>query len=262
MESDHRRSALIPVTLMTVAPRRETGSLPRRDALWSWTHLAKWQADVGSCRPVARLDRRGVGGIQAGCLRKEGLSTAEDDPAGALAWRRVARRRAWLGAMAAVTVVGVAAVGTYLMAAHDGDGKPGGTRAGAGTTASASAPGHRSAARTASPEAVSASPAADAPEAGQEAGTPAGKASSPDCLPVTFKLPTGPATCESKEDICAVRSPYYIKDIDSLCGGPPALQRVNIISEPSTGGLPARRRPRRRWAEGPVRYRGRSGRSA
>ncbi|MEU4046080.1 serine/threonine-protein kinase [Streptomyces antibioticus] len=168
----------------------------------------------------------------------EGLSTAEDDPAWALARRRVARRRAWLGATAAVTVVAVAAVGTYLMAAHDGDGKPGSTRAGASTTASAPAPGHRSAARTTSPEAVTASPAADAPEAGQEAGTPAGKASSPDCLPVTYKLPTGPATCESKEDICAVRSPYYIKDIDSLCGGPPALQRVNIISEPSTGGDP------------------------
>ncbi|MBO7936656.1 serine/threonine protein kinase [Streptomyces sp. S9] len=168
----------------------------------------------------------------------EGLSTAEDDPAWALARRRVARRRAWLGATAAVTVVAVAAVGTYLMAAHDGDGKPGSTRAGVSTTASAPAPGHRSAARTASPEAVTASPAADAPEAGQEAGTPAGKTSSPDCLPVTYKLPTGPATCESKEDICAVRSPYYIKDIDSLCGGPPALQRVNIISEPSTGGDP------------------------
>ncbi|MFE2297911.1 hypothetical protein ACFXAW_06915 [Streptomyces sp. NPDC059445] len=58
------------------------------------------------------------------------------------------------------------------------------------------------------------------------------------CLPVTYKLPTGPASCKSKKDICAIGAPFYIKDINRLCGGPPVLQRVTIISEPSTGGDP------------------------
>ncbi|MEU9141301.1 hypothetical protein AB0D33_36065 [Streptomyces sp. NPDC048404] len=51
-------------------------------------------------------------------------------------------------------------------------------------------------------------------------------------------MPTGEAACESKKDICAVGAPYYIKDINRLCGGSPALQRENVISEPSTGGDP------------------------
>ncbi|WP_392970582.1 hypothetical protein [Streptomyces sp. LN245] len=53
--------------------------------------------------------------------------------------------------------------------------------------------------------------------------------------------PQGPEACEFKKDICAIGAPYYIKDINSLCGGQPTLQRVNIISEPSTGGDPSAR---------------------
>ncbi|MGW7612178.1 serine/threonine protein kinase [Streptomyces sp. NPDC054766] len=158
------------------------------------------------------------------------LPTAEDDPAWTLARRRIARRRTWLVAAAAVTSFAVAAAGTYLIADQNRDGQRGSTRAGAGTTASATAsPGQRSGA-------VTTSPAAGAPKAGQEKKTPATESAT--CLPVTYKLPTGPATCESKKNICAIGAPYYIKDINSLCGGPPALQRVNIISEPSTGGDP------------------------
>ncbi|MFD9514432.1 serine/threonine protein kinase [Streptomyces mirabilis] len=164
----------------------------------------------------------------------EGLPAAEDDPAWTLARRRFARRRTWIAAAAAVTGFAVAAASTYLIAEQNRDGQRGNTRAEAGTTAS---PGQRSAAVTASPKAVTASRAAGATEAGQKKKTPAATLSAA-CLLATYKLPTGPATCESKKDICTVRSPYYVKNINSLCGGPPALQRVNIISEPSTGGDP------------------------
>ncbi|MFE1292438.1 serine/threonine protein kinase [Streptomyces sp. NPDC058751] len=167
----------------------------------------------------------------------EGLPAVEDDPAWSLALRRVARRRLWLTAAAAVTGFAVAAAGVRLIVEQDRDGQRG-TRAGAGTTASATAsPGRRSAAVTTSPEAATASRAAGTPEAGQEKKAPAATGSAT-CLPVTYKTPTGDAVCESKEKVCAVGSPYYVKDIDSLCGGPPVLQRVNIISEPSTGGDP------------------------
>ncbi|MFF0001717.1 serine/threonine protein kinase [Streptomyces avermitilis] len=161
----------------------------------------------------------------------EGLPAAEDDPAWTLARRRVARRRTWLVAAAAVTGFAVAAASAYLIAEQNQDGQRGSTRAEAGTTASATAsPGERSGA-------VTASPAAGTPEAGQEEKTPAATVSAT-CLPVTYKMPKGPAGCESKKDICAVGSASYVKGIDSLCGGPPALQTVNIISEPSTGGDP------------------------
>lgn len=130
-------------------------------------------------------------------------------------------------AAAAVTGFVVAAASTYLIADQIRDGQRGSTRAGAGTTAS---PGQRS-------SAVTASPAAGVPEGRPETKTPATESAT--CLPVTYKLPTGPASCESKKDICAIGAPYYIMDINRLCGGPPTLQRVNIISEPSTGGDPS-----------------------
>ncbi|MGA5319264.1 serine/threonine-protein kinase [Streptomyces seoulensis] len=142
----------------------------------------------------------------------EGLPAVEDDPAWAAARRKAARRRTWLVAAAAVTGFAVAAVGTYLIAeqGHGQDERRGST----------------------------ASPAT-------EAGTPRGqeaKAAAPTasagCLPVTFKTPGGEAGCESKKAICAVGSASYVKDIDRLCGGPPALQTVNVISQPSTGGDP------------------------
>ncbi|XDO63840.1 serine/threonine protein kinase [Streptomyces sp. RLB1-33] len=168
----------------------------------------------------------------------EGLPAAEDDPAWTLARRRFARRRSGLVAAAAVTGFAVAAASTYLIAEQNRDGQRGTTRAGAGTTASATvSPGQRSGAVIASQGAATASPTAGAPKAGQEKKTPAATVSAT-CLPVTYKMSTGTAVCESKKDICAVGSPYYVKDINSLCGGPPALQRVNIISEPSTGGDP------------------------
>ncbi len=138
----------------------------------------------------------------------EGLPPVEDDPAWAVARRRVARRRTWLVAAAAVTGFVVAAAGTYLIAEQGRNGQR-------GTTASPSK-------------------AAGTPK-GQEAKAPAPAST---CLPVTYKTPDGQAGCESKKAICAVGSASYVKDIDRLCGGPPALQTVDIISEPSTGGDP------------------------
>ncbi len=156
----------------------------------------------------------------------EGLPPSEDDPAWTLARRRVARRRLWLSAAAAATGFAVAAASTYLIAEHNRDGQS----AGADTTASVTtSPDGR-------PAAVTVSRAADTPETGQEK-TPAVTASA-QCLPVTYKTAEGEADCKSQKDICAVGSPYYVKDINSLCGGPPVLRRVNIISEPSTGGDP------------------------
>lgn len=58
------------------------------------------------------------------------------------------------------------------------------------------------------------------------------------CLPVRFKMPGGPADCRSKADICAPGAPWYLADIEALCGGPAPLQAVHIISEPPTGGDP------------------------
>jgi hypothetical protein len=63
MDSDHRRSSLISVTLMTVAPRQEPSFLPRRHAPWSQTHLTKWQGKRSLTRP--RFASRSVGGGRA-----------------------------------------------------------------------------------------------------------------------------------------------------------------------------------------------------
>lgn len=160
----------------------------------------------------------------------EGLPASKDDPAWTLARRRDGRRRLWLGTAAVATGFAVAAAGTYLIAEYHQDGQPGTTHAGANTTASATTtPDGR-------PAAVTASRTADTPQTGQEKTPAATEAAQ--CLPVTYKTAQGEADCKPKKDICTVGSPYYVKDINSLCGGPPTLQRVNIISEPSTGGDP------------------------
>ncbi|MEW2317682.1 serine/threonine-protein kinase [Streptomyces bauhiniae] len=133
----------------------------------------------------------------------EGLPPVGDDPAWAVARRKATRRRTWLVAAAAVTGFAVAAAGTYLIAGHGRDGAP--------------------------PSRAAATPK------GQEAKAPAPSAT---CLPVTYKTPDGEAGCESKKAICAVGSASYVKDINRLRGGPPTLQTVNVISQPSTGGDP------------------------
>ncbi|MFD8079355.1 serine/threonine-protein kinase [Streptomyces sp. NPDC059718] len=159
------------------------------------------------------------------------LPDTEDDTTWVMARRRITRRRTWLVAAAGVTAFAVAAGGAYAFAEQDRDRRHSGS--GAGKTVAASAtvyPGGHSTSATVSP-------AAGTPDAVHGKSTPTVSASAT-CLPVTFKSPQGPASCESKADICTVGSPAYVKDINSLCGGPPALQKVNIISEPETGGDP------------------------
>lgn len=43
----------------------------------------------------------------------------------------------------------------------------------------------------------------------------------PVCYYVTYKLVTGPGSCESKNEICTIGSPYYTPDLDSICGAAP-----------------------------------------
>ncbi|WP_326783081.1 serine/threonine protein kinase [Streptomyces sp. NBC_00151] len=165
------------------------------------------------------------------------LPVSEDDAAWTLARRRVTRRRTRLIATAGVILFAAAAAGSYLIAGQDPGGRHRDTRAGAGTTASAtlSPGGHGHAGVATASASVSGSP-----DAAQ--GASAAKTASPGrtatCLPVTYKSPQGSASCESRKDICAVGAPYYLKDINTQCGGAPALQKVNIISEPPYGGDP------------------------
>ncbi|WP_328492308.1 hypothetical protein OHS59_05760 [Streptomyces sp. NBC_00414] len=77
---------------------------------------------------------------------------------------------------------------------------------------------------------TAASPSSAAPSGSVEAA--------PSCLPVTYKLPDGPAGCEPKAEICAAGAPWHVDDIEGLCGGPAPLQAIHVISQPATGGDP------------------------
>jgi hypothetical protein len=55
---------------------------------------------------------------------------------------------------------------------------------------------------------------------------------------VTYKTPDGTASCEAKTDVCGPGAPWYVTDIQTLCGGPVPLQAIHVISEPATGGDP------------------------
>ncbi|WP_369255178.1 hypothetical protein [Streptomyces sp. R35] len=55
---------------------------------------------------------------------------------------------------------------------------------------------------------------------------------------MTYKTPRGEASCESKTDICSPGAPWYVTDIEALCGGPIPVQAIHVISEPATGGDP------------------------
>lgn len=58
------------------------------------------------------------------------------------------------------------------------------------------------------------------------------------CVPVTYKTPDGDASCETKAKVCAAGAPWYVEDIEGLCGGPAPLQAIHVISQPATGGDP------------------------
>lgn len=60
----------------------------------------------------------------------------------------------------------------------------------------------------------------------------------PSCIPVAYKTSDGQAGCEPKADVCVAGAPWYVEDIEGLCGGPTPLQAIHVISQPATGGDP------------------------
>jgi len=68
--------------------------------------------------------------------------------------------------------------------------------------------------------------------------SPSPTPSSAACLPVAFKTAGGPAGCKPKAEVCAPGAPWYVTDIETVCGGPAPLQAVHVVSEPATGGDP------------------------
>ncbi|MEW2083935.1 serine/threonine-protein kinase [Streptomyces sp. NPDC005283] len=159
--------------------------------------------------------------------------TAQDDPAWTLARRRTVRRHAGLLAAAGVTTFAVAVGGAYAFRGHG----PADMQPSTLGSAPASSPtsfhgGDRSA------------PAPTSSPTGTSGSRPASKEKSPGsgatatCLPVTYKLPQGDPSCESKDTICAVGTPWYVSDINTLCGGRPSTQVVHLVSQPETGGDP------------------------
>ncbi|WP_405597572.1 hypothetical protein OG741_13900 [Streptomyces sp. NBC_01410] len=53
------------------------------------------------------------------------------------------------------------------------------------------------------------------------------------CVPVSYKLPDGPGLCESKADVCALGSPMYTPDIETICGAAPVahiyVQNTDLV---------------------------------
>ncbi|MGJ7420052.1 serine/threonine protein kinase [Streptomyces cinereoruber] len=139
---------------------------------------------------------------------------AQDDPAWTLARRRPLWHRA--GFLAAV---GLMAFAVTLGAAYVMRGQHPTTTPASPATANS---GGRSAP-------VSVSPPTGA--------LPGAKASAT-CLPVTYKLPDGESSCESKEDICTDGAPWYVSDINALCGERSSTRVVHLVSQPETGGDP------------------------
>jgi hypothetical protein len=53
---------------------------------------------------------------------------------------------------------------------------------------------------------------------------PATPAAAGGCIPVSFKLPGDQPDCQPLTQICAVGAPYYVSDLDQLCGPAPVAQ--------------------------------------
>ncbi|GAA1934315.1 hypothetical protein [Streptantibioticus ferralitis] len=84
------------------------------------------------------------------------------------------------------------------------------------------------------PSAVGSLPASPSSTQPVQAAAPA----SPSCITVHFKAATGPVSCQPVSAICADGAPYFIPQIDELCGGFPTLQTVHLLSMPQVGGDP------------------------
>ncbi|MFB6525630.1 serine/threonine-protein kinase [Streptomyces sp. NPDC056399] len=137
----------------------------------------------------------------------------QDDPAWTRAQQLPLRRRAGLLATAGVMAFAVALVVTYtIREQHPVAPAPPTTMQSGDRSAPASTPSSTS--------------------------TPPDTKTSATCLPVTYKFPNGERSCESKEDICTNGAPWYVSDINTLCGERPST-RVHLVSQPETGGDPS-----------------------
>ncbi|MFF8376240.1 serine/threonine-protein kinase [Streptomyces sp. NPDC015661] len=135
----------------------------------------------------------------------------QDDPTWTRAHRGPLSRRAGVLAAVGVTVFAVTLGAGYTLRTYT----PANTKAEAlGTTA---------------PPSPSAPPSPKASATATAAAT---------CLPVTYKLPDGDQSCEPKEAICENGAPWYVSDINTLCGTRPSPQLVRLVSQPETGGDP------------------------
>ncbi|MEU4063554.1 protein kinase [Streptomyces wedmorensis] len=146
---------------------------------------------------------------------------AHDDPAWTLARHRTLRRRTGLLAAAGLTTLALTAAATYTLRQQTPpDDRP---------SALVSTP------TTLPPSSAPANPSTPAPATKKQHPAPQAPST---CLPVTYKLPDGPPSCESKTTVCTTGSPWYVPDINTLCGGPPSPQTVHLVSQPATGGDP------------------------
>ncbi|WP_436800388.1 serine/threonine-protein kinase [Streptomyces cinereoruber] len=145
----------------------------------------------------------------------------QDGPAWTLARRRPLRRRAGLLAIAGLMAFAVAMGATYALRGQH-----------PATPASPTAirSGDRPVPAPKSPS----SPVPTSPSTGILPGAGA----SATCLPVTYKFPDGESSCASKEEICADGAPWYVSDIDALCGERSSTRVVHLVSQPETGGDP------------------------
>ncbi|MFH8620874.1 serine/threonine protein kinase [Streptomyces vietnamensis] len=156
---------------------------------------------------------------------------ARDDAVWTLARHRTIRRQARLFAVVGVTTLVVAIGGIYAFRGQ----APMDSRPSAMRSVSVSPP-------TSFDNSSRSAPAPTSSSAEKSPSRPAtkehlpGSGASATCLPVTYKLPDGTPSCESKAAICTAGSPWYVSDINTLCGGLPSMQAVHLVSQPATGG--------------------------
>ncbi|MFJ5532504.1 hypothetical protein [Streptomyces sp. NPDC093261] len=143
---------------------------------------------------------------------------------------RLASRRPWKGiALGAVAVLALGACVAALVM-HAGSKRPAvaATALGAVKSSAASSP----------PPSRRPSPIPSPTPSPTRPAAAAAASASPACIKVHFKGAQGDVSCQPVSAVCEDGAPYYHAQIDELCGGPPTLQTVHLISQPPTGGDP------------------------
>lgn len=145
------------------------------------------------------------------------------------------RRRRRLSAVAGITTLALVTGGASVLLGHPWrdkhpDASP---PVSVSSGAAPNSPGNSASPQTSSPQGTPSPTATYLAAADSSSGSPTST-----CLPVTYKSPEGTADCQPKAAICAVGAPWYVADIDTVCGGRPPTWVVHVISEPATGGDP------------------------